>query len=84
MCMVAEKIRNIVQEAIDASGLDIVVDDEMSLVDGGLIDSMSIVMLVQELQQTFDIDIDFADVTISNFDSIVAIRQYVEARKADS
>jgi len=80
--MSAEKIREIVQETIDASGLDIEVDDELSLVEGGLLDSMSIVKLVQELQQAFDIDIDFSDITISNFDSIKVLTEYVEARKA--
>ncbi|MFW5431958.1 MAG: acyl carrier protein [Methylophilaceae bacterium] len=80
--MSAEKIREIVQETIDASGLDIAVDDDLSLVEGGLLDSMSIVKLVQELQQTFDIDIDFSDITISNFDSIGALTQYVDMRKA--
>ncbi|MEE9331538.1 MAG: acyl carrier protein [Methylophilaceae bacterium] len=80
--VISEKVREIVQETIDSSGLGIEVDDEMSLIEGGLLDSMSIVKLVQELQQTFDIDIDFSDITISNFDSISALNQYVEARKA--
>ncbi len=80
--MSAERITEIVQETIDASGLGITVDDDMSLVEGGLLDSMSIVRLVQELQQTFDVDIDFADITISNFDSISALTQYIDARKA--
>jgi len=82
--MSVEKIREIVQETIDSSGLEIEVDDEMSLIDGGLLDSMSIVKLVQELQQTFDIDIDFADITISNFDSIAVLNEYVEARKTNA
>lgn len=77
-----EKVREIVQETIDSSGLGITVDDDMSLIDGGLLDSMSIVKLVQELQQAFDIDIDFSDITISNFDSITALKQYVDVRQA--
>ncbi len=81
--MNAEKITEIVQETIDASGLDITIDDDMSLVEGGILDSMSIVKLVQELQQTFDIDIDFADITISNFDSVTALSQYIYTRKVD-
>jgi acyl carrier protein len=76
------KVREIVQETIDSTGLGITVEDDMSLVEGGLLDSMSIVMLVQELQQEFDIDIDFADITISNFDSISALQHYVDARSA--
>jgi len=76
-------VKKIIQETIDASGLDIEVDDEMSLVESGLLDSMSIVKLVQELQQTFDIDIDFADITVNNFDSVIALNKYVEAMKVD-
>lgn len=79
--MSVEKIREIVQETVDGSGLDIEVDDDMSLIEGGLLDSMSIVKLVQELQQTFDIDIDFSDITITNFDSVKLLTEYVEARK---
>lgn len=82
--MSVEKIREIVQATIDSSGLEVEVDDEVSLIEGGLLDSMSIVKLVQELQQTFDIDIDFSDITISNFDSISALNEYVEVRKSDA
>lgn len=82
--MSIEKIREIVQETIDASGLGIEVADDMSLVEGGLLDSMSIVRLVQDLQQEFDIDIDFGDITITNFDSINVLSDYVEARKSDA
>ncbi len=80
--MSVERIREIVQETIDASGLGIEVEDDMSLVEGGLLDSMSIVRLVQDLQQEFDIDIDFGDITITNFDSINVLSAYVEDRKA--
>jgi len=82
--VVAVKVREIVQETIDSSGLGITVEDDMSLVEGGLLDSMSIVLLVQELQQEFDIDIDFSDITISNFDSVVALQKYVDERSVDA
>ena len=77
---VCEKVREIVQGTINSTGLDITVDDDMSLVEGGLLDSMSIVLLVQDLQQEFDIDIDFSDITISNFDSITLLKRYVNDR----
>lgn len=44
--MSVEKIRDIVQSTIDAGGLGIEVEDDMSLVEGGILDSMSIVTLV--------------------------------------
>lgn len=81
---VSEKIKSIVQETIDASGLGIEVEGDMSLVEGGLLDSMSIVRLVQELQQEFDIDIDFGDITITNFDSVNVLTEYVETRKSEA
>jgi len=80
--MSVERIREIVQETIDASGLGIEVEDDMSLVEGGLLDSMSIVRLVQDLQQEFDIDIDFGDITITNFDSVSVLSEYVQSRKS--
>lgn len=81
---ISEKIRVIVQETIDASGLGIDVEDDMSLVEGGLLDSMSIVRLVQDLQQEFDIDIDFGDITITNFDSVSVLTEYVASRRSDA
>ena len=81
---ISEKIRVIVQETIDASGLGIDVEDDMSLVEGGLLDSMSIVRLVQDLQQEFDIDIDFGDITITNFDSVTVLTEYVASRRSDA
>jgi len=80
--VIAVKVREIVESTIDAPTLGIEVEDDLSLIDGGLLDSMSIVLLVQDLQLEFDIDIDFSDITISNFDSINALTKYVGSRKS--
>ena len=80
----ANEIRGIVQTTIESSGIEMAVEDDLSLIDGGLLDSMSIVVLVQNLQQTFDISIDFSDITVSNFDSVTALVEYVTDRKADN
>ncbi len=82
--VIGTKVREIVEATIDSSALGIDVEDDLSLIDGGLLDSMSIVLLVQDLQQEFDIDIDFSDITISNFDSINALIDYVGERKLNA
>ncbi len=77
-----EKIRILVGEAVANSGIDIEIADDTSLVESGVLDSFSIVNLVQELQMSFDVDLDFADITVENFDSINALASFI-GTKAD-
>jgi acyl carrier protein len=52
----------------------------VSLIESGLLDSLSIVYVVQGLQERFEIDLDFADVTLENFDSVDVITTLVSER----
>jgi len=63
-------------------GWDDPVAGDMSLIDGGLIDSLSIVQIVQSLQETFDIEIAVSDMVIDNFDTIDAITQLIHSKLA--
>ena len=74
------KIRSIVRDAVNVAGVDIELSDDISLIESGLLDSLSIVYVVQGLQDHFEIDLDFADVTLENFDSIDVIALFVSER----
>ena len=77
---VKRQIRSIVGEAISAAGVDVDLTDSLSLLDSGLLDSLSIVYVVQGIQNQFEIDLDFADITLEQFDSIDVIAELIERR----
>ena len=56
------------------------VSDSDSLLESGIIDSMSMVDLIAHLEKTYDIQVAEDDMTPENFDSIEAIASYVGAR----
>lgn len=51
---------------------------EEQLCTDGLLDSMNIVELVSELEEQFDIEIQFCDITRNNFESVARIWALVE------
>lgn len=53
-------------------------EKETALVTGGILDSFSIVNLVAELNDAFDIEITASDLVVENFDSAAAILALVE------
>ena len=73
-------IMAMVTESVAATGIEIEVTEDMSLVESGLLDSFSIVNLVQSLQESFDLDLDFADVTVENFDSVNALASFIDTK----
>ena len=57
-------------------GLDF--EQETSLIDDGLIDSLDIVAVVTDLMDTFDVQLGVDDLTPENFNSVDAICQLIE------
>ena len=53
-------------------------EQETSLIDDGLIDSLDIVAVVTELMDTFDVQLGVDDLTPENFNSVDAICQLIE------
>ena len=56
-------------------------DDEDSLLEKGVVDSLGFVELVEEIQSRYGIAIDDIEITEENFGSIAAIARYVEAKR---
>ena len=57
---------------------DVNFEEETSLVTNGILDSFSIVNLVAELNDAYDIEITASDLVVENFDSAAAILALVE------
>lgn len=75
------KVQGIMADFIERStGWDGDLDADMSLIDGGLVDSISLIGLVSILQQEFDIEITVPDITIENFDNLAAISKLIQAK----
>ena len=53
-------------------------EQETSLIDDGLIDSLEIVAVVTDLMDTFDVQLGVDDLTPENFNSVDAICQLIE------
>ena len=71
----SETIKRIVIDAewFTAIGADCGLDDELNL------DSMSLIWLINELEQTFEVEIDYRHLDLKRFNTIQAIRDHVVA-----
>lgn len=77
-----ELIRGLTKVIWELSGLEEEIDPRTSLIDGGIIDSLSIVSLVQFIQSNYDIDIYPEDINLDNFDSLEAMTAFISSRLA--
>ena len=55
--------------------------NETSLLEGGILDSLSLLRLVVFIEEQFDITVGEADLLPENFDSVKAISAYLRARE---
>ncbi len=72
--MIKEQIFSIIDEIVE----DIDVFDDTPLLDDGILDSISILYLVNELEEKNAIKIPVEDITEENFKTIASIVKYVE------
>ncbi len=80
---ILEHVEGVINKFLQNSiGMADFADRNQSLVNSGLIDSLSIVSLVQTLQDTFNIEIAPFELTIDNFDSIQKISDFI-GKKCD-
>lgn len=61
-------------------GEDLVVDEDENLLVTGILDSLALMRLVMHLEDTYDIEIPPADITLENFASLSAMAGYLGAR----
>ena len=57
-------------------------EQETSLIDDGLIDSLDIVAVVTELMEAFDVELGVDDLTPENFNSVEAIEERIESKQS--
>ena len=74
---------NEVLEIVEDLRPDVDFKEEKALVSDGILDSIDIISLVQELDEEFDITIKPADLIPENFNSVEAISKLVEKLMED-
>ena len=74
---------NEVLEILEDLRPDVDFKEEKALVSDGILDSIDIISLVQELDEEFDITIKPADLIPENFYFVEAIRRCVESLMVD-
>lgn len=57
---------------------DVDFEKEKLLIDGNVLDSFDIITIAQEMNETFDIDIDVEELEPYNFNSIEAMLELIE------
>lgn len=62
---------------------DIDYENETALIDGELLDSFSVIRLITDLMEAFDIELDADDLEPENLNSLEAICRLVEEKQAD-
>ncbi len=61
-----------------------IVTDQDELLLSGMIDSLGVMSLVSFIEEQFQIDIPFEDVTLENFATVDAMARYIEPRQVGS
>ena len=75
---IEDKVLTIIREISDKMPNDYT---GLNLFDTGILDSLSVMQIVTELSDVFDIEIDVDDVIASNFESVSSIVELVEKYK---
>ena len=85
---IREVTRRIIVEVITSNnGGDenpVTFENEDSLIDGGIIDSIGAVQLIEEFVQNFDILIHPAELSLENFDTVNRICQFIQSKLVEN
>lgn len=71
------KILTDVRPDLDYEGIDTLIDD-------GILDSFDIIAIVSDINDTFDVEINVADLLPENFNSAAAIMSLINRLKEDA
>lgn len=72
-CDLSGKVRDIVRDALAVE----VPGDDTDLFETGLLDSLSLVALIAEIEQSFGIELPLDDIDVERFRSVDAIASFV-------
>lgn len=77
------KVQNIIRVIVkNSTGKVIDINNNISLINSGLIDSLGMVAFIQALMKKFRINIEFSELTADNFDNIERIVKLIINKKS--
>lgn len=79
---IQETITKFITEILLKRGIKAEPSPDTSLVDSGMIDSLSVVTFVRRLEDAFDIEVTMTDMTLDNFDTIQLICDFIRRKLA--
>jgi acyl carrier protein len=59
---------------------DLKIEDDENLLLNGVLDSLALMRLIMHLEDTYDVEIPPAEITLENFASLTAMTEYLENR----
>jgi acyl carrier protein len=74
-----DKIKHFIEQNFPRG---IKIENETSLINNGIIDSMGIVEIIEYLESTFDIVVEDTEVDLKNFDTVLNIVKFIESKKS--
>lgn len=75
-----DTIRQTIKDIFTANNIDIsTVDENTSLIESGIVDSMTYVNILLELEESLNIEIDFENVDLSSIVSIKGLYNYINS-----
>ena len=77
-----EKVRNYIIENFLFGDAEPLADDEMSLLDGGIIDSVGVMELVAFLEQDFGLNVADEELVPENLDSVANLVAFIGRKQA--
>ena len=77
MDTITQQVVDFLAEEVDMEPADLL--SEASLFNSGLIDSVAVLSTVQFIEEVFDLELEPEQVTLDNFDSIIAIVALVKS-----
>ena len=77
-----DKVREYIIENFLFGDAEPLVDDTMSLLDGGIIDSVGVMELVAFLEQEFGLKVADEDLVPENLDSVANLVGFVDRKRA--
>ncbi|MCM8760900.1 MAG: acyl carrier protein [Candidatus Omnitrophica bacterium] len=80
---IKDKVRAILSRQLSSRGMTLNVADTDSIIAAGILDSLSAIELVTEVEKSFGITILPEEMTEANFDSIQKIADFLSAKTSE-
>ncbi len=78
-----KQARDIVNKILGCMCEGAVFDDKTKLIEAGIIDSLVIVEMIMELENTLEMEIDLDLITLENFESVESIAEMLVELRGD-